>query len=217
MMCCIKLGGCMDEKKKELKTNLISSFLILLSCCLTVALLINLRFHQDCATVIVGMLGVCATLYAPVAAFFFYDSWKIQAHYHLKQNLLLELWNSITEAKLKFTYCVNNPPKKNYDPDTARILGLKNLNIDEIEEERRYSQKREELQTWLERSSLNILKYSALIGNNDIKEHYHELSNFSRDLSKIVYSKEYKRFLEIVDKITDLKSPTPLRKQGEFG
>lgn len=83
----------MKEKKKKLLTNLVSSFLTLLSVCLLIALLINLRFHQDCATVIVGMLSVCATLYAPVAAFFFYDSWKDQKKYDLNKELLLEIDN----------------------------------------------------------------------------------------------------------------------------
>lgn len=87
--------------KKELTTNLISSFLILLSCCLLVALLINLRFQQDCATVIVGMLGVCAALYAPIAAFFFYDSWKEQKNYELKKELLVKLSELLSIQYLK--------------------------------------------------------------------------------------------------------------------
>jgi len=80
----------MDEKKKKLLINLVSSFLIILSICLVIALLINLRFHQDCATVIVGMLGVCATLYAPIAAFFFYDSWKEQHNKNVYSDLATE-------------------------------------------------------------------------------------------------------------------------------
>lgn len=78
------------SNKKELKTNLISSFLVLLSCCLGVALLINLWFQQDCATVIVGMLGVCAALYAPLAAYFFYGSWKDQHNTEIEQSYINE-------------------------------------------------------------------------------------------------------------------------------
>lgn len=75
----------MDKKNKGLLIKLLSSFFTLLIFCLAIALLINLKFRQDCATVIVGMLGVCATLYAPVAAFFFYDSWKDQKQYELEK------------------------------------------------------------------------------------------------------------------------------------
>lgn len=75
------------DKKKELQTNLISSFLILLSICLFIALLINLRFGEDCATVIVGMLGVCAALFAPTAAYYFYDAWKDQKQYELEKEI----------------------------------------------------------------------------------------------------------------------------------
>lgn len=90
------LGGCMDDKEKKLLVNLVSTFLILLSACLFIALLIILRFKESCPEVIVGMLGVCATLYAPLAAFFFYDSWKDQKNYELEKEYagkILELVN----------------------------------------------------------------------------------------------------------------------------
>lgn len=101
MMCCIILGGGMDENKKKLKTNLISSFLILLSCCLAVALLINLRFHEDCATVIVSMLGVCAAFYAPVAAYFLYDSWKEQKRYEIIKELMIDIATILSDVYAK--------------------------------------------------------------------------------------------------------------------
>lgn len=81
----------MEKKQKKLLENLVSTFLILLSSCLFIALLIILKFQESCPEVIIGMLGVCATLYAPIAAFFFYDSWKEQTKYSKKLDFLLEI------------------------------------------------------------------------------------------------------------------------------
>lgn len=93
----------MNLKKKKLLTNLVSSFLILISICLFIALLINLKFHQDCATVITGMLGVCATLYAPIAAFFLYDSWKEQKQYELEKQYAEDVLKAIISIKDQLT------------------------------------------------------------------------------------------------------------------
>lgn len=79
---------------KRLLRNLISSFLILLSICLFISLLIILKFQEDCASVIVGMLGVCATLYAPISAFHFFGNWKNETVYK-------DVLNAITELNLK--------------------------------------------------------------------------------------------------------------------
>ncbi|TCB47339.1 hypothetical protein E0H80_16205 [Acinetobacter sp. ANC 4779] len=79
---------------KKLVRNLISSFLTLLSICLFIALLIILRFKQDSPLVIVGMLGVCATLYAPLSAFYFFGNWKNETVYK-------DVLNAITELNLK--------------------------------------------------------------------------------------------------------------------
>lgn len=79
---------------KKLLKNLISSFLILLSICLFISLLIILKFKEDCATVIVDMLGVCATLYAPISAFYFFGNWKNETVYK-------DVLNAIAELNLK--------------------------------------------------------------------------------------------------------------------
>lgn len=136
MMCCIELGDCMDEKKKELQTNLISSFLILLSFCLVIALLINLKFQQDCATVIVGMLGVCATLYAPVAAFFLYDSWKEQKNFDTDLELLKECDENHIRLKKELDIICNkiikiyNEYENNKNYYIAHSLYKKNLELE---------------------------------------------------------------------------------------
>lgn len=93
----------MNLKKKKLLTNLVSSFLILLCVCLFIALLINLKFHQDCATVITGMLGVCATLYAPIAAFFLYESWKDQKQYDLEKQYAEETFRLISQLNTRIS------------------------------------------------------------------------------------------------------------------
>lgn len=93
----------MNLKKKKLLTNLVSSFLILLCTCLFIALLINLKFNQDCATVITGMLGVCATLYAPIAAFFLYDSWKDQKQYELEKQYAEDTFKLISQLKTRIS------------------------------------------------------------------------------------------------------------------
>lgn len=110
----------MDEKKKDLLIKLLSSFFTLLSFCLAIALLINLKFRQDCATVIVGMLGVCATLYAPVAAYFFYDSWKDQKNYELKKELMIKLSELVSTQYIKI---------KKYAGMTDRLKKVKEYEI----------------------------------------------------------------------------------------
>ena len=96
----------MNTQKKKLLTNLTISFLILFSVCLCVALIINLKFSQDCATVITAMLGVCATLYAPIAAFFLYDSWKEQKQYDIEKQY--------AEEAFKLVAHINNAISREY-------------------------------------------------------------------------------------------------------
>ncbi|NUF13950.1 hypothetical protein HUN21_19190, partial [Acinetobacter oleivorans] len=106
----------MKEKliaNKELRNKLISVFLILLSICLCVALLIILKYGESCPEVIVGMLGVCATLYAPIAAFYLIDTWKEQVQHERALDLLIEVRSSfsmlhraIMRLKLKDQYVV---------------------------------------------------------------------------------------------------------------
>lgn len=115
----------MDKKKKDLLIKLLSSLFILLSFCLAIALLINLKFRQDCATVIVGMLGVCATLYAPVAAFFLYDSWKDQHNKNIDSKYYSQALDSFknistTVRKLKTLY-----EKCNYINSNNRTSNIK--------------------------------------------------------------------------------------------
>lgn len=129
----------MDNREKKLLINLVSTFLILLSACLFIALLIILKFKESCPEVIVGMLGVCATLYAPVAAFFFYDSWKEQFYFMKREEAIekyieqvsqiQELIYNLRSNKKYVFYNLNNI---NQNDATIILEGLKNEFLKEI-------------------------------------------------------------------------------------
>lgn len=122
----------MNKQKKKLLINLISSFLILLCICLIIALIINLKYSQDCATVITAMLGVCATLYAPIAAFFLYDSWKDQKQYELEKQYAEETFKLISQLNTSISreYYIFKNIKSDLTHELIALNSLYNIQKD---------------------------------------------------------------------------------------
>lgn len=81
------LGGCMTNKK-ELAQNLAGALVaILLGCIIVIWIISSLPNTTKLdGALVANVLVAGVTLFAPLAAYYFYDSWKDQKRYDLGQN-----------------------------------------------------------------------------------------------------------------------------------
>ena len=103
-----KTGGNMviiNDKKISLIAKLIISYLVLLAF----AFLFYV-FNTDPSSdqtargaVFTNLLVWSATIFTPIAAYFFYDSWKDQKNYELKKELMIKLSELVSTQYIKIT------------------------------------------------------------------------------------------------------------------
>lgn len=181
----------MDKKKKDLLIKLLSSFFTLLSVCLAIALLINLKFRQDYATVIVGMLGVCATLYAPVAAYFFYDSWKDQKNYDFKKSLIENIIENY--SSIHYSVLMNARYGKAVSEIDKELIVFQNF--EKVSPSKNYSNPHTLVYA-------NISIYEKLTGDEEVRKLYRwfESCTMTLDTIHMEIFQIYKDYYERIDK-----------------
>lgn len=94
-----------NDKKVSLIAKLIISYLLLLDF-----VLLFYVFNTDPGSdqtakgaVFTNLLVWSATLFTPIAAYFFYDSWKDQKNYELKKELMIKLSELVSTQYIKIT------------------------------------------------------------------------------------------------------------------
>ena len=96
-----------NDKKLSLIAKLIITYLLLLDFAFLIFAL-TASPSTDVASVTASLLGWTATLFTPIAAYFFYDSWKDQKNYDLKKELLIQVSNLVSTQYIK----IAEPAKK---------------------------------------------------------------------------------------------------------
>lgn len=96
-----------NDKKLSLIAKLLIAYILLLDFAFLI-FAFTASPSTDIASVTASLLGWTATLFTPIAAYFFYDSWKDQKNYDLKKELLIQVSNLVSTQYIK----IAEPAKK---------------------------------------------------------------------------------------------------------
>lgn len=164
-----------DDKKVSLIAKLIISYVLLLD----IAFLFYV-FNTDPSSdqtargaVFTNLLVWTATLYAPIAAYFFYDSWKEQKNYDLKKNLIEKIIEGVSSTQ--YSILMRMRYANALTEINKNLIVFKNIeSITNIEGQREYHIL----------AYANIAIFEKLTNNEEIRQAYRWYESYSMTLEK---------------------------------
>lgn len=93
------LGKLKPLREVNLARNLISSFICILLFSLLIYIIVIYPLEGDKASSLASMFGFAATLFAPIAALFLLDNWKVQAKYNEQINCLTAIHKNLHDIR----------------------------------------------------------------------------------------------------------------------
>lgn len=187
--------------QKRIFPRLIISGIILFSLGLAMYIATLEYFEPDVntkASLVFAALGFCATLYAPVAAFILYDSWKSQTKFNRVTHNIIELQKTLHEyvsalrllrQRIIFPYSRKkfNNDEEEYRDNLKRLFDQKVCEINAAHKFRYEAFK-----------ILNITKTDTYIQANLLEQLYHDLNQLIDDIHQELdqFNKTYCIFIK---------------------
>ncbi|NNH78311.1 hypothetical protein HLH17_11645 [Acinetobacter sp. ANC 5380] len=203
-----------DDKKFSLIAKLIISYLLLLDF-----VILFYVFNTDPASdqtargaVFTNLLVWSATIFTPIAAYFFYDSWKDQKNYELQKELMMKLSELVSTQFLKIM---------KYARRADRLKEIENSEIIIPN----FSEAKYCYDTDLLNEIFAVLKiYEGFSNDESLKPYKDKFDNHAFELTRFLKKIEnkysaYTSILEIVPEsdMTQTKTYQPGRKQKVRG
>ncbi len=190
-----------NDRKLSLIAKLIIAYILLLDFAFLIFAL-TAGPSTDVASVTASLLGWTATLFTPIAAFFFYDTWKEQKNFDTDLEILKECDENLFRFKNELDFICNkiikiyNEYASNKNYYIAHSIYKKKLEIESI---------------YLENFFINISRYTDFHKDEDfisLVREFYSISNeilyinkdFSLEIYKPIYD-EIKKYssLDLVD------------------